>query len=269
MTSVDRKPRLAIFRPREKLEESAQLAAAHGYEVLALPLIEPKAHDDPRFSEFLKMLEDGAVDAVVFTSSLGATFAFQAATRTRKREDFRDALKRTRVLAIGPATRKALEDFGVAAEVPPDFSSRGLVEHVARHPIAAKRVVLLRSRQGSRELPAGLRRLGLEVLDVAVYDVGPPENLGDARAFFDRVVRGEIEAFAFLSSLTVHNYLEMAATLGIEDEARAALARAVVAAIGAPTTKALEAEGIRVTVAPARATFEDLLDAMDPYVLNS
>jgi len=172
-------------------------------------------------------------------------------------------LNRARVIAIGPATQFELEGFGVESESPSQASSRGLVEHFERNRIAAKRVVLVRSRQGGAELPDGLRSLGYDVLDVPVYDVGPPEDRAGTKSFFDRVVRGDVDVYAFLSSMTVHNFLELAAALGVEDRARVSLSRATVAAIGGPTKNALEKEGIRVTVEPSRATFSDLLDALD------
>lgn len=257
-----RRPRLAIFRPAEKLDESVRLAESRGFDVLAVPMLETREVEDPRFPEFLERLAAGAVDAVVFSSSNGVGFAFHQATAAVGPERFRDALNRTRVVAIGPATRLALNRLGVSAELPQEHSSRGIVEHFERRRIAARRVVLLRSRQGSSELCEGLRSLGCEVTDVSLYEVGLPEDLADARAFFDRVVRGEVDAYAFLSSLTVRNFLDLAAALGVEDAVRAALARATVAAIGGPTKETLEGEGIRVAVAPPRATFAGLLDAL-------
>ncbi|MBI4417112.1 MAG: uroporphyrinogen-III synthase [Euryarchaeota archaeon] len=259
---MKRRPRLAIFRPKEKLPESVRLAEARGYEVLAVPMLETRPRDEPRFAAFLETLEEGAVDVVVFTSSNGVTYAFHGATRTMEREDFRDALNQARVVAIGTVTRRALEHFGVQAEVPLEFSSRGLVEHFERTGVPGRRVALLRSGQGSPELPEGLRSLGYRVRDVPLYDVGLPDDLAPARAFFDRVARGEVDVFAFLSSKTVHNFLELAATLGMEEAVRASLSRATVAAIGGPTKETLEGEGISVAVAPPKATFEDLLDAL-------
>jgi uroporphyrinogen-III synthase len=237
-----------------------------GFEVLAVPMLQTREIEDPRFPEFLPRLEAGTVDAVVFSSSNGLAFAFDRATAAIGRERFREALNRTRVIAIGPATRLALERLGVSAELPREHSSRGILEHFEREGIAAKRVVLLRSRQGSPELPEGLRSLGCDVADLSLYEVGLPEDLADARGFFDRVVRGEVDVYAFLSSLTVRNFLDLAAALGMEDGVRAALARATVAAIGGPTKETLEGEGIRVTVVPPRATFADLLDALGPNV---
>jgi len=228
--------------------------------VLAVPMLETREIEDPQFPEFLGRLEAGAVEAVVFSSSNGVAFAFDRATAAIGRERFQEALNRTRVVAIGPATRLALERLGVSAELPREHSSHGIVEHFGR--IAAKRVVLLRSRQGSPELPNGLRSLGCDVEDLSLYEVGLPEDLADARVFFDRVVRGEVDAYAFLSSMTVRNFLDLAAALGVEDGVRAALARATVAAIGGPTKETLEGEGIRVAVVPPRATFADLLDAL-------
>lgn len=258
--STARKPRLAIFRPIEKLEESVRLAESRGFEVLAVPMLEAREIEDPRFPEFLGRLEAGAVDAVVFSSSNGVAFAFNQATTALGRKRFQDAMNRTRVVAIGPATQLTLERLGLSAELPREHSSRGIVEHFER--IAPKRVVLLRNPQGSPELPEGLRSLGCDVADLSVYEVGLPEDLAGTRAFFDSVVRGGVDVYAFLSSLTVRNFFDLATALGVEDAVRAALARATVAAIGGPTKETLEGEGIRVTVVPLRATFADLLDAL-------
>ncbi len=225
-------------------------------------MLETHEVEDPQFAESCRRLEAGAVDAVVFSSSNGVAFAFDRAAAAIGRERFQEALNRTRVVAIGPSTRLALERLGVSAELPQEHSSRGIVEYFEREGIAAKRVVLLRSRQGSPDLIKGLRSLGCDVADVSLYEVGLPEDLADARAFFDRVVRGEVDVYAFLSSLTVRNFLDLAAALGVEDAVRAALARAKVAAIGGPTRETLEGEGIRVAVVPRRATFADLLDAL-------
>ncbi|MFQ5920098.1 MAG: uroporphyrinogen-III synthase, partial [Thermoplasmata archaeon] len=93
----EHRPRLAIFRPKEKLGESIRLAEDRGYEVLAVPMLETRAYDDPKFLEFLKTLEEGEVGAVVFTGSNGVVHAFRRARRTMGGEHFRDALNRTRV----------------------------------------------------------------------------------------------------------------------------------------------------------------------------
>ena len=258
----EHRPRLALFRPKEKLGESIRLAADRGYEVLAVPMLETREYDDPKFLEFLKMLEEGAVGAVVFTSSNGVVHAFHRARRTMGNEDFRDALNRTRAVAIGPATKLALTNVGVATKVPVEHSSRGLVEYFEREGISTKRVVLLRSVQGSPILSEGLRSLGYDVVDVTLYEVGLPGDQPGTQAFFERVVRGDVDVFAFLSSMTVSNFLEVASALGVGDQVRAVLSQKTVAAIGEPTKEALEKEGIRVSVTPRKASFEALLDAL-------
>ncbi len=260
---VEHRPRLAIFRPKEKLGKSIRLAEDRGYEVLAVPMLETQAYDDPMFLGFLGMLERGTAGAVVFTSSNGVIHAFHRARRTMESEDFRDALNRTHVVAIGPSTKLALENFGVGTTVPVEHSSRGIVDHFERERIVARRVVLLRSRQRSPLLSKGLRSLGHDVVEVTLYEVSLPEDLTEAQAFFGRVVRGDIDVFAFLSSMTVSNFLEVASTLGVGDQVRAVLSQKTVAAIGEPTKETLEKEGIRVSVTPRNASFEDLLDALE------
>lgn len=259
---AEHRPRLAIFRPKEKLGKSIRLAEDRGYEVLAVPMLETQAYEDPMFLGFLGMLEKGTVGAVVFTSSNGVLHAFRRARRTMESEDFRDALNRTRTVAIGPATELALRNVGVATKVPVEHSSQGLIEYFERERIAARRVVLLRSRQGSPILSEGLRSLGYDVVDVTLYEVGLPGDQPGTKAFFERVVRGDVDVFAFLSSMTVSNFLEVASALGVGDRVRTVLSQKTVAAIGQPTKEALEKEGIRVSVTPRKASFEDLLDAL-------
>lgn len=257
----ERRPSLAIFRPKEKLGESVRLAEDRGYEVLAVPLLEAQAYEDPKFLQVLEMLgERTAIGTVVFTSSHGVAHAFDRARRTMEEGKFRNALNRRHVVAIGPATKRALENFGVAADIPVEHSSRGLIEYFERQGSEIRRVVLLRSRQGSPILSEGLRSLGYDVIDVALYEVGLPADLARAKTLFERVVRGDIDVYAFLSSMTVSNFLEVASDLGVEDEVRRALSQATVAAIGRPTKETLEREGIRVSVESSRASFGDLLD---------
>ena len=106
-----------------------------------------------------------------------------------------------------------------------------------------RRILFLRSAQGSQYLSAGLKAAGLQVDDIPLYDV---VKSGDPR--LDELIKRarSVDIFAFTSSSTARNLLERARALGLEPELREALKGATVAAIGKPTCEELDRLGVSV-----------------------
>ncbi len=65
--------------------------------------------------EFLSALEKGSITAAIFTSSQNVKNLFEALDKERLKE----ALKKTKVCAIGPITAKTLEEQGIQVDVTP------------------------------------------------------------------------------------------------------------------------------------------------------
>ena len=106
---------------------------------------------------------------LVFTSANGVEAFFR-----RLRAERRDVrtLARCSVAAIGRATGAALEERGILPDLcPAEQTGRGLARALVRAARPGEEMVLLRSEQGSRELPDLLREAGLPVRDVATYRV--------------------------------------------------------------------------------------------------
>jgi uroporphyrinogen-III synthase len=79
---------------------------------------------------------------------------------------------------------------------------------------------------------------------------------------FYKGVRGEIDIFAFTSSMSARSFIDEARKHYTDEEVDDMLDCAVIAAIGEPTQKTLEDMGVRVDIVPKKATFEDLLQAV-------
>jgi uroporphyrinogen-III synthase len=79
---------------------------------------------------------------------------------------------------------------------------------------------------------------------------------------FYKGVRGEIDVFAFTSSMSAKSFIDEARKHYSDEEVDDMLDCAVIAAIGEPTQKTLEDMGVRVDIMPEKATFEDLLKAI-------
>lgn len=239
--------RIAIFRPEVQMEESARLASEYGFRPVCAPAI--ALAERPLPSDLISRLE--AAECVVFTSANGVKIAL-------KNPAVQEYLKKKIVISIGPKTKMALSKYGFSSEVPGEYSSEGLEGMLKGK---CKRVLFLRSAQGSQYLSAGLRNAGLAVDDIPLYEVVPSN---DPR--LDDLIKGakSVDIFAFTSSSTARLLIERSREMGQGQEAnlRDSLANATVAAIGKPTAAELERLGVQVDVMPERFTFEAMLQAL-------
>jgi uroporphyrinogen III methyltransferase/synthase len=239
--------RIAIFRPEVQMEESAKLASEYGFRPVCAPAI--ALTERPLPSDLISRLE--AAECVVFTSANGVKIAL-------KNPVVQEYLKKKIVVSIGPKTKMALSKYGFNSEVPEEYSSEGLERMLKGK---CKRILFLRSAQGSQYLSAGLKSAGLEVDDIPLYEVVPSN---DPR--LDDLIKGakSVDIFAFTSSSTARLLIERAREMGQGQEAnlRDSLANATVAAIGKPTAAELERLGVQVDVMPERFTFEAMLQAL-------
>ncbi len=111
---------------------------------------------------------------IVFTSANGVkTFFGQMAAKGIDMRSMKDIFpKGEKFAVIGPATGKALLQYGIAADLCPDvYTSENLAAAIAASARVGERVVLLRSALGTRTLPEMLIKAGFAVEDIPVYDL--------------------------------------------------------------------------------------------------
>jgi uroporphyrinogen III methyltransferase/synthase len=240
--------KIAIFRPESQLQESADLALEYGFQPVCAPAITLEKKPLP---DNLEMRLDRAA-CIVFTSANGVVMALE-------NEIIRAGLKEKIIFSIGPKTKRALEKHGISSEVPEEYSSEGLEKLLKNR---CQNILFLRSAQGSQYLSDDLRKAGLKIDDIPLYDV---KGSDDPR--LDHLIShaATIDIFAFTSSSTAKYLMKQAAVLGREEQLRDAMARARIAVIGKPTAAELERLGIRVDIMPDRFTFEALLQAVQRY----
>ncbi|MEM2934067.1 MAG: uroporphyrinogen-III synthase [Methanocellales archaeon] len=249
---------LFIARPEEHLEESISSAEKEGFRVIATPMVEIKAREDPEFIVFLRRVLSCEVDYVIFTSVNGIRIALEKAASG----EFVKALNKTRVIAIGPRTKRALEKAGVAAIMPEKYSSEGILEELSSL-LSGRKVEIVRSAQGDPELIKSLSSAGAAVHEVKIYEVKRPKGEAQALAIKQAPV---VDVFAFTSSTAVENYLKTAEELGLRGMVIEIMNSRIVAAIGELTAKKLRENGIKVDIVPKHFTFQDLLNAIKEKV---
>lgn len=152
----------------------------------------------------------------------------------------------TRVAAVGPGTRAALESAGMAVDlVPARNVAEGLVDDFPRGP---GRVLLPQAARARPVLAEGLRAKGWHVDAVVAYQTVPVAPRQDLVEF----ARGA-DAIAFTSASTVDSYV---AAVGAH-----AVPRAVVC-IGPVTAEAAAAAGLSVASVADPHTLDGLVAAV-------
>jgi uroporphyrinogen-III synthase len=228
--------KVAVFRPDdERLDRATALLDELGVEPVADPMLAVESTEaTPR--------EDA--DYTVLTSKTGVELAASAGW------DPSGA-----VCAIGDSTAAALRTAGYEVDrVPDEFSSAGLVADLEGE-VAGARCEVARSDHGSPVLTDGLERAGAYVHETVLYELVRPPGAG---ASADLAAAGDLAGALFTSSLTVEHFLAAATERGVRDAAVAGLNDSVVGAIGEPTRRTAEREGISVDVVPPTAGFEAL-----------
>ncbi len=245
---------IAIMRPAGYLEESVKLARSMGFETLAVPMIDVVDKTDANFKGFVERIMRGESDYVIFTSANGVEFTL---LKLDDPDEFIEQLNKTEIVAIGPKTENALLRNKIKVSIVPEsYSSEGLVECLIG--IEGKVIEIARSSHGAPELVRGLIEKGAVVHETQVYQIIRPRDERH-RKFMEKALFGEIDIFAFTSSMMARNFMALADEMGAKDEVIRIMNEKTTAAIGKPTADTLAGFGVDVKIMPERYTFEDLL----------
>jgi hydroxymethylbilane synthase len=241
--------RIVVTRAREQASELSGKLRALGAEVIELPTIEIRpAQDCGPLDAALRRLD--AYDWVIFTSANGVRF-FSERLEVRGAEA---GAPRARICAIGPGTRRAVEERGWKVDlVPARYVAESLVEAFAGEDLTGKRILLPRAAVARDVVPAELARRGAQVDVVEAYRTAIPEQAPAlARQIFSGVRKPDWVTFT--SSSTAVNFARVAGA--------AALEGVRVASIGPVTTGAARKHGLEVTVEAEAFTIDGLIEAI-------
>ena len=164
-------------------------------------------------------------------------------------------LNRVRIAAIGPATKKAIEQHGVEVDVVPKEYVAESVVHSLRRKVKGKRVLLVRAKVARDVIPRELRRAGARVHVVEAYEtVVPQSSRARLRNALDNPQRRP-HVVTFTSSSTVRNFVALLGKLQTAelDEVR-------LASIGPVTSSTLRELGLRVDIEAKEFTIPGLID---------
>lgn len=249
--------RVAVTRPARFLPAAVEYLRAKDLDAVPAPMMEMVPRKDGAIDAFFERLGAGQVDVMILTSQNGLGFLLDRLGGDI--EHFLGLLDGVEVLAIGPKTKKALEEHCIFAKsMPSVYSSEGIVREFS---FPNKHVEVLRSDHGNPILITGLEEGGALVVETILYDIVPLDGK-EQEAFVREALSGRIDAFTFTSTMTAKSMLMRAEAMGVLEDLKKAVNARKVAVIGNPTAEFLKDNGIRVDVVPEKFTFEEMVDAL-------
>jgi len=165
---------------------------------------------------------------------------------------------RVRIAAIGPATKKAIEQRGVKVDVvPKEYVAESVVRRLKKK-VNGKRVLLVRAKVARDVIPRELRKAGAHVEVVEAYEtVVPTSSRRSLRAALKNP-RRRPHVITFTSSSTVRNFVALSGRSLI----RAGLGGILTASIGPVTSSTLRELGLEVDIKAKEFTIPGLVHAI-------
>ncbi|WP_276352847.1 uroporphyrinogen-III C-methyltransferase [Cohnella caldifontis] len=260
---IERKPlfgkRVLVTRSRAQASELSERIDELGGEPYEFPVIETRLPESEEAANAVREALGRAesYDWVILTSVNGVDYFFRWLERCGT--DIRQ-FHRARFAAVGPRTAEALASRGIRPEALPEkFQAEGLLEALGEHIRSGQKALLPRGDLARAWLPRELTRLGLEAVEIDVYETVPAD--GRDPFLLDMLKEGEIHAVTFTSSSTVVNLLEALKRMGAPDPAEL-LGKTRIACIGPVTARTAEENGLNVAATAETSTLTGLLDAL-------
>lgn len=224
---------VVLMRPLDKIEGAVETCISAGLEYVKAPAIE---------------LQDAELDESQISSSIGrADFVvFMSEVAVRRMLQLKDVamLNERKVIAVGRSTASGLALQGVNALIPEEFSSEGVVSLLSELGRKGQTVVVFRSMRGNSVIREGCARLGMQCIELALYDIRRPSDDEPLRATISSICQGAEMVLPFSSSMMVRNFFETAELMGAQRDLRRHIDHCSIWAIGRATANALHEYGV-------------------------
>ena len=269
--------RVLVGRARHQAGALSSELRSLGAQVSEIPFIEIR---NPRsfqpLDSALKRIAD--YDWLILTSVNGVEALEQRLARLRID---RTSLKHLRVAAIGPATKKAIEQVGIKVDVvPKEYIAESVVRSLRRR-ISGKRVLLVRAKVARDVIPRELRKAGAKVDVVEAYETVVPKSSSIRLRNLFKNLRRRPHLVTFTSSSTVRNFAALLTSKPMRASSQAhaialrrnpgslnsifpgfTLAGVRFASIGPVTSSTLRALGLPVDIEATEFTIPGLVQAI-------
>jgi len=247
--------RILVSRAREQAGTLSDGLRAAGADVIEVPFIEirpPRSYKC--MDDALRLISEYEWLILTSVNGVHALFARMEKLGIPKRR-----LMQKNIVAIGPATRAAVEREGLPVAITPkEYVAESVVESL-KAKVRGKRVLLCRAKIARDVIPRELRALGAFVDVVEAYETVIPAT---SRVKLRRILRnmdGRPHAITFTSSSTVKNYVSL---LGIRSGKSKLVQGVLNASIGPVTSDTLREFELTVDLQASEYTIPGLIKAL-------
>lgn len=257
--------RVCSFESRRG-REMAQMLARCGAEATVAPSMkEVPLESNAEAVAFARDIASPHREAaiLILLTGVGAQTLFEAACTVVPRERLIESLNALTIVVRGPKPVAVLRDWGVRVDLraPEPNTWHEVIEvlEVARVPLEGRVVVIQEYGAPSTELYAALQERGARVRPITVYRWTLPDDTAPLESAIRRTIAGEFDMLMFTSAQQVRNVLQVAQSLSLADEFRAAAQRVAVASIGPTTSEALQECGLPMSFEPSHSKMGHLV----------
>jgi uroporphyrinogen-III synthase len=237
--------------------EMAKLIENHGGRATVAPSMrEVPLESNTQALAFARTLFGGGFDVVIFLTGVGTRALARVVETIYSHEHYVAQLSKIAVVARGPKPVAVLKEWNVPIAVTaPEPNTwrevlRALDASAVAVPLKGRKVAVQEYGVSNEELLSGLAERGADVTPVPVYEWALPEDTGPLRAAVSAIARNELDVILFTTATQADHLLQIAAEMKMDDVARGALSRMVVASIGPTTSERLRELGIAPDMEP-------------------
>jgi uroporphyrinogen III methyltransferase/synthase len=241
--------KIVVTRAQDQAGELSERLRSLGADAIELPVISIQPTQDPAPLD-RAIAQLGDYHWLIFTSANGVRFFLERLDRSP--HDLRSL--KARICAIGPATRRAIEDLHLKVDLmPAEYVAESLVAAFAAEQLNGKRIMLPQATVARDVIPLELSKLGAQVDVVEAYRNIIPENAA-ARVHDIFSADRKPDWITFTSSSTVDNTIAVAG--------RQTLRGVRIASIGPVTSTTVRKHGLAVDVEAKNFTLDGLIQAL-------
>ncbi|MCG3779312.1 MAG: uroporphyrinogen-III synthase [Candidatus Nitrosopumilus limneticus] len=241
---------IAITRSEDDASEFISLVQNDGAIPITLPTIELVSKGEKIVDEFLESITKYNPDYSVFMSSKAVKLLFDTAKKLGKLEKLQLAVANTIVMSVGPKTSLTLEAQGIKVNCQPTtYSSVGVGEEFTKLNAVGKKVIVPRSGASTPFLKQLLSKIGIDVLEIHLYDVCAFRDTTQWNIFRELFSQNKVNGVVFTSASSVRGFFEIMSKDYSEDVLLNSLAKLSVVSIGPFTSDELKKFKIKNSVA--------------------
>ncbi len=200
---------IAITRSKDDASEFITLAEQNNATPIPLPTIELVSKGEKIVDEFLESIKTYNPDYSIFMSSKAVKLLFDTAKQVGKFESLQLAVANTIVMSVGPKTTAALESEGIKVNhQPTTFSSVGVGEEFSSIHAVGKKVIIPRSGASTPFLKELLNKIGIDVLEIHLYDVCAFRDTTQWNGFRELFSQNKVDGVLFTSASSVRGFFD-------------------------------------------------------------